>query len=140
MNFFEFRNIFNDYLFKEGIELSKMQLKNLFFISAGGILGLGILGYILIKTLAPKGTVITSWWRNYKNNLKITGKDFSWHMWGLVYDITGPNNTVSKELFEWAKSIFPVVIVERGTQITSLSEADHLHVGWINKRMGVQSL
>lgn len=103
---------------------------------------LALMGYFLIKILLPKYTVITSWFRSLADVERLTGGKlkFDWHVLGLVWDITGPENKVTREMFEGAKKIFPVVIAERGNTITTLREADHLHVGWINKRMGVQVL
>lgn len=101
-----------------------------------------LMGYFLIKIMFPKYAIITSWFRTLRDVERLTGGKlkFDWHVLGLAWDITGPENKVSKEMFDTAKKIFPVVIVEKGNTITTLRDADHLHVAWINKRMGVQVL
>jgi hypothetical protein len=110
-----------------------------FLYACLSVFGAGVLGYAIIRLFAPKNTIITSWWRTKTENQEIYqgNEKWSWHMLGLAYDITGPNNTVSQELFEWAKNTFPSVIVEKNINISSVDNADHLHVAWINKIMGV---
>jgi hypothetical protein len=93
------------------------------------------LGYNFIKT---RGYRVTSWWRTQEKTQSLSGLKFDWHMLGLAYDITKPGGGVDQELFDWARRTFPVVIVEKGNKIVPIAQADHLHVAWVNKRMGVQ--
>ena len=121
-------DLWADEKFREGLSMAKTSLAGVTIAGVCAFLGLGIVGYILIKILIPKAQ-ITSWWRNKD----LSGTGFDWHMVGLAYDIA----PASKENFDAAVKIFPSVIVEKGNIITSLDKADHIHVAWINKKLGV---
>jgi hypothetical protein len=121
----------------EAFSMAKISMAEYGLIGAGVLFGLGLLGYVIIKIMIPEA-VVTSWWRSAEKTKSVSGLDWDWHMLGLVYDIALPTGGVSTALFNKAKNIFPVVIVEKGNNIVSINQADHLHVGWINKRMGVQ--
>jgi hypothetical protein len=131
-------DLFETDIFRENMKMAKAGLAGYSVWAIGVFLGMGILGYLLIKIFIPEA-IISSWWRSGSKTYSLTGMKFDWHMLGLVYDITGPNNKVSDAMFKKARAIFPVVISENGNNIVPVSQADHLHVGWINKRMGVQT-
>ena len=120
----------------DNLKMAKNGLAEYGLIAALVLFGLGLLGYIIIKIAMPSA-IITSWWRTPEQVFSLTGMKFDWHMLGLAFDITLPGNKVTVDLVNKAKMFFPSVIVEKGNSIVPIEQADHIHVAWVNKRMGV---
>jgi hypothetical protein len=132
MNFSEvFENTF-----LEGLSMAKKGLVEYGIIAALVLFGLGCLGYLIIKIAMPEAR-ITSWWRSQEDAQKLAGLSWDWHMLGLAYDIALNAGGVNQALLDKAKKFFPSIIVEKGNVITTIANADHLHVAWVNKKMGV---
>lgn len=85
-----------------------------------GVLGLGVLGYLLIRAVT-RGT-ITSWWRSPWHNIGVGGATFSRHMLGLAYDVAPVTGSDKMALSSLARLVPTATLVDEG---------DHLHFQWI---------
>ena len=93
-----------------------MKIKNIAILFLTIILGLGVLGYLLIKLILPDHT-ITSWWRTPFHNEEVGGVINSMHLIGMGYDVSPKPTDEEVSKFWWFR-----------TKIKSYPK--HIHFGW----------
>ena len=96
-----------------------MKNSKIFLALISGILGLGVLGYFLIKILLSSSKYsITSWWRTPAYNQEVGGVSNSMHLVGLAYDVSPKPSEAELSKFWFFR-----------TKIRSYP--NHIHLGWV---------